>query len=166
MKESPACYDMMVKCGVKFADQVIRLSGHSAPRTIFAENYAGGGICVPMHKWLKDHGVEFRNKSFCSAVLTDKDAVVRGVEVEGQYDFDKKTHKNTYKVQAVKGVVFATGGWGADNEFISASTPQYSTLESTSQKGATSESVRMLLGHGLVLCEGGAKEDGESGRHR
>ena len=150
VKESPACYDMMVKCGVKFADQVIRLGGHSAPRTIFAENYAGGGICVPMHKWLKDHGVEFRNKSFCSAVLTDKDGVVRGVEVEGQYDFDKKTHKNTYKVQAVKGVVFATGGWGADNEFISASTPQYSTLESTSQKGATSESVRMLLGLGAM----------------
>ena len=131
VKESPACYDMMVKCGVKFADQVIRLGGHSAPRTIFAENYAGGGICVPMHKWLKDHGVEFRNKSFCSAVLTDKDGVVRGVEVEGQYDFDKKTHKNTYKVQAVKGV-------------------QYSTLESTSQKGATSESVRMLLGLGAM----------------
>ena len=34
VKESPACYDMMVKCGVKFADQVIRLSGHSAPRTM------------------------------------------------------------------------------------------------------------------------------------
>lgn len=150
VKESPACYDMMVKCGVKFADQVIRLGGHSAPRTIFAENYSGGGICVPMHKWLKDHGVEFRNKSFCSAVLMDKGGVVRGVEVEGQYDFDKKTHKNTYKVQAVKGVVFATGGWGADNEFISASTPQYSTLESTSQKGATSESVRMLLGLGAM----------------
>ena len=58
--------------------------------------------------------------------------------------------RNTYKVQAVKGVVFATGGWGADNEFISASTPQYSTLESTSQKGATSESVRMLLGLGAM----------------
>lgn len=42
VKESPACYDMMVKCGVKFADQVIRLGGHSAPRTIFAENYSGG----------------------------------------------------------------------------------------------------------------------------
>ncbi len=41
--------------------------------------------------------------------------------------------------------------WGADNEFISASTPQYSTLESTSQKGATSESVRMLLGLGAML---------------
>lgn len=53
-------------------------------------------------------------------------------------------------MQAVKGVVFATGGWGADNEFISASTPQYSTLESTSQKGATSESVRMLLGLGAM----------------
>lgn len=53
VKESPACYDMMVKCGVKFADQVIRLGGHSAPRTIFAENYSGGSICVPMHKWLK-----------------------------------------------------------------------------------------------------------------
>ena len=50
----------------------------------------------------------------------------------------------------MKGVVFATGGWGADNEFISASTPQYSTLESTSQKGATSESVRMLLGLGAM----------------
>lgn len=42
VKESPSCYDMMVKCGVKFADQVIRLGGHSAPRTIFAENYSGG----------------------------------------------------------------------------------------------------------------------------
>lgn len=103
-----------------------------------------------MHNWLKERGVEFRNKSFCSAVLTDKDGVVRGCRSRRSIDFDKKTHKNTYKVQAVKGVIFATGGWGADNEFISASTPQYSTLESTSQKGATSESVRMLLGLGAM----------------
>lgn len=150
VKEAPACYDMMVDCGVKFADQVIRLGGHSAPRTIFAENYSGGGICVPMHKWLKEHGVVFRNKSFCSEILTNKEGTAQGLQILGGYDFDNKTYKNAYKVQAVKGIIVAAGGWGADKEFVSVATPQYSTLESTSQKGATSESIRMMLEMGAM----------------
>lgn len=42
VKESPSCYDMMVKCACSSLTR-IRLGGHSAPRTIFAENYSRGG---------------------------------------------------------------------------------------------------------------------------
>lgn len=149
-REAPACYDMMVNCGVKFRDEVFRLGGHGAPRTIFAENYSGGGICVPMHKFLRTKGVEFRNNSFVSAILTDKNGAVTGVEVTPDYDFETKTGGTPLRIRALRGVIAASGGWGADRAFISASMPAYATLESTSQKGATSETLRMLLGLGAM----------------
>ena len=149
VNEAPRCYDMMVDCGVKFRNEIIRLGGHSAPRTIFAENYSGGGICVPMHKWLKARGVTFRNRAFVSAVHMRNQAVV-GVRVESNYDFDHGKGENHYDVRATKGVIIATGGWGADRPFIAASMPPYRTLECTSQKGATSEMLRLLLGLGAM----------------
>lgn len=149
VKEAPACYDMMVDCGVKFADDVIRLGGHSAPRTIFASNDSGGGICVPMHKWLRGKGVVFRNRSFVRDLIVEKDEVV-GVEVVPEYDFDTKKGGEAYAVRAEKGVVIASGGWGSDKEFIATSMPPYRTLACTSQKGATSETIRMLLGYGAM----------------
>lgn len=147
--EAPACYDMMVDCGVEFSDEVIRLGGHSAPRTIFASNYSGGGICVPMHKALKKRGVVFRNRSFVSDIVVENDAVV-GVTVVPQYDFDQRQGGAAYSVRATRGVVIASGGWGADREFIATSMPPYRTLECTSQKGATSEMLRTLLRLGAM----------------
>ena len=149
VKEAPACYDMMVDCGVQFRDEVIRLGGHSAPRTIFASNYSGGGICVPMHKALKKRGVVFRNRSFVSDVVVE-DGAVTGVRVVPEYDFDRRAGAASYAVRAAKGVIIASGGWWSDREFISTSMPPYRTLECTSQKGATAEMLRTLLGLGAM----------------
>lgn len=148
--EAPACYDMMVASGVVFRDEVIRLGGHSAPRTIFSDNYSGGGICVPMHKYLAGKGVVFRARSFVKSVVQDESGAVTGVEIVPDYDFDTKKGGDAYAVRATKGVIVASGGWGADREFITASTPAYSTLECTSQKGATSETLRMVLELGAM----------------
>ena len=148
--EAPASYDMMVDCGVKFRDEVIRLGGHGAPRTIFADNYSGGGICVPMHKHLRSKGVQFRNRSFVSEIVTAPSGRVVGVTVTPNYDFDERKGGTPYSVEAKKGVIVAAGGWGSDHEFIAASMPPYATLACTSQKGATSETLRMLLGLGAT----------------
>ncbi len=148
--EAPACYDMMVASGVKLRDEVIRLGGHSAPRTIFADNYSGGGICVPMHKHLRDKGVAFRNRSFVENIFLDKTGRATGVSVVPDYDFDARKGGKAIAVRATKGIVIASGGWGSDHEFISASMPPYATLKCTSQKGATSEMLRLLLGLGAM----------------
>lgn len=54
---------MLDECGVQLMDKVIRLGGHSAPRTMVPTAASGGGIVVPIHNWLKKNGVQFRNRS-------------------------------------------------------------------------------------------------------
>ena len=40
---------MLDECGVQLMDKVIRLGGHSAPRTMVPKAASGGGIVVPIH---------------------------------------------------------------------------------------------------------------------
>lgn len=148
-QESAACYDMMVECGVKFQDKVIRLGGHSAARTLIAANGSGGGIVVPMHKYLAERGVEFRNRVMMDEIVRDNSGVV-GVRVREGYRFRDNDSGKPRAYRARLGVVMASGGWGSDRDFISTTMPSYATLECTSQKGATAETIQSLLGTGAT----------------
>ena len=69
---------MLDECGVQLMDKVIRLGGHSAPRTMVPTAASGGGIVVPIHNWLKKNGVQFRNRSQVIDLLM-QDGKVTGV---------------------------------------------------------------------------------------
>lgn len=149
-QEAAGCYDMMMECGVRFQDKLIRLGGHSAARTIISENGSGGGIVVPMHKYLRDKGVVFQRKAFVNEIILDESRSVQGVSVISDYNFDTKKGGAEKRIRAIKGVVIASGGWGSDHRFISTTMPNYATLECTSQKGATAETIQMLLALGAL----------------
>lgn len=139
---------MLDECGVQLMDKVIRLGGHSAPRTMVPKAASGGGIVVPIHNWLKKNGVQFRNRSQVIDLLM-QDGKVTGVLINCDYNWKDGTSKKEQRIGSRGGVV-ATGGWGQDKDFIKTTMPVYSLLECTSQPGATAEMLKALLKSGCL----------------
>lgn len=83
---------MLDECGVQLMDKVIRLGGHSAPRTMVPKAASGGGIVVPIHNWLKKNGVQFRNRSQVIDLLM-QDGKVTGVLINCDYNWKDGTSK-------------------------------------------------------------------------
>ena len=111
-------YDMMQVCGVQLKDKVIRLGGHSAPRAHLPVNASGGGVVVPLHKYLRGKGVEFRNRvNVKELVVTAKGC--EGVIAAVDYDWRTGSEGKLRAIKARYSVVVASGGWGQDKEFVS-----------------------------------------------
>lgn len=142
--EAHKAYEMMVECGVKFQDKVIRLGGHSAPRAHLPENESGGGIVVPMHKYLKKAGILFQNRTNVEEVIRGENGVT-GIVVSEKYNFGTGENSGQFAYRAKKGVIVASGGWGQDHLFIKTLMPAYQFLESTAQPGATATMIKSLL---------------------
>ncbi len=142
-------YDMLIDCGVEFQKKVIRLGGHSVPRAHLPKVPSGGAIVVPMHKYMRKHGVKFMN---CTKVteLVMSDKGVEGVVVQTDYDWRTGSYKGMKTLKAKKGIVVATGSWGQDREFVTATMPAYKDLECTSQPGSTAEMIKAMLKAGAL----------------
>lgn len=135
-------FDMMLECGVEFQDKVIRLGGHSVPRAHLPKVPSGGAITVPMHRWLRKQGVEFRNRmNVVQIVCNDEGA--KGLVVQSGYDWHTMEYKKLTTLHATAGIIVATGSWGQDHAFVTATMPAYKDFECTSQPGSTSEMLKL-----------------------
>jgi hypothetical protein len=98
-EQAHTVYPMLMECGVKLMDKVIRLGGHSAPRAHIPTNASGGGVVVPMHNWLLKEGIEFRNRTCVEEIVRDGSEVL-GVNVRKDYDWRNDTDKGTESLRA------------------------------------------------------------------
>lgn len=142
--EAHKAYDMLMECGVKFQDKVIRLGGHSAPRAHLPESASGGGIVVPMHHYLRNVGIVFQNRTNVEEIIRGDNGVT-GIVVSEKYNFETGSNQGQFAYRAKKGVIVASGGWGQDHLFIKTTMPAYQFLESTAQPGATATMIKSLL---------------------
>lgn len=147
--DAPGVCAMLDECGVQLKDKVIRLGGHSAPRALVPEAASGGGIVIPIHKWLRAHGVKFQNRTQVTELVLS-DGKVKGVQCNVGYNWNDGTSAKPARIGTRSAVVICTGGWGQDNEFIKTTMPAYALLECTSQPGATAEMLRGLLKAGAL----------------
>ena len=147
--DAAGAYDMMIECGVRFKDKVIRLGGHSAPRAMVTENASGGDIIVPMHKYVRERGVMFRNRTLVDEFVRDATGVT-GVIVREGYTFGDEKSGRPRAYRARLGVVVASGGWGQDKTFVKTTMPVYAKLEATAQPGATAGTIKSLLAIGAL----------------
>ncbi|MFU0841388.1 MAG: Flavocytochrome c [Burkholderia sp.] len=148
-EQAHTVYPMLMECGVKLMDKVIRLGGHSAPRAHIPTNASGGGVVVPMHNWLLKEGIEFRNRTCVEEIVRDGSEVL-GVNVRKDYDWRTDTDKGMESLRARLGVIVASGGWGQDHDFIKATMPAYQNLECTSQPGADATMIKAMLSIGAL----------------
>ncbi|MGL5668410.1 MAG: flavocytochrome c [Shewanella sp.] len=147
--QASTAYDMMMDCGVQFKDKLLRLGSHSAPRGHIPANASGGGIVVPMHKYLLKKGVKFQNRTNVTAVINNGSSV-SGVAVQTNFDFKTGKFDKELNYKSNHGVIIASGGWTNDKQFVKTTMPVYAGLRSTAQSGATADMIKTLLAAGAL----------------
>ncbi|MBN2964365.1 flavocytochrome c [Sulfurospirillum sp. T05] len=140
--------EFSIKCGAKWQDvKPAWFGGHSVARTIVTENMSGSGVIQPMVEFVeKLPGCKiYRRTKFDDFVLNAEGRVV-GVTVRTNYRFDSKLlsddlentagEKKAYK--AKRGVVLASGGFGADKMYRKLQDPRITDdADTTNHSGAT-----------------------------
>jgi len=135
--------------GVQYRTRVTQLGGHSVPRTLSTLNACGEDIIGPMIDKVdsKDNVELILETAFESFVMSD-DGHVLGIRTKSIVDDHVET------VLCERGVVLASGGFGADVAFRSVQNPSYDrTVMSTNQPGATAEVMKEALKIGAMSVQ-------------
>lgn len=127
--------------GVKFKDVVIQDGGHSVPRSVIAHNGSGSGIINPLLERCKEKGISLRTRAYVETIFRDPETGrVVGVKVREGYRFPRENSGKPKTIKAVKGVVCAYGGFGADVAYRTMLDPKLTDkFDITNQRGATAE---------------------------
>lgn len=132
--------------GVKFIqDRVQQFGGHSVPRAAIPEGNHGFGLTTPLLKKALELGVEVFYDSKAVSLI-EKDGAVTGVKVEN--------NGNEIDFNASKGVVLATGGFGANVEMREKYNPDYGDkYKTTCLKSSLGEGIEMAEKVGAKLVD-------------
>lgn len=127
--------------GVEYLDHLDRFGGHSAHRAFTPLGTSGSAIVRKQAAKLKELGVAVRTRSKLTGLIADPSGRVTGVEYE-----DPAAPGSTKTLAGRRGVVLATGGFGADVAFRTAQDPRLDdSIRHTNQRGATAEGLSLAL---------------------
>ncbi len=137
--------------GVTYRDQVLRLGGHSIPRTHITGNNSGSEIIKKQIQKVKSLGIRVRTRVCLENILKDSDERVCGVAVREGYQFPDLSSGVRKFIKAKKGVVLATGGFASDVEFRSIHDPRLTeNVDSTNKYSTTAEALTEALRIGAM----------------
>lgn len=129
--------DRTRELGVRYQDRVDKFGGHSAARTVVTRRQSGLEILKAQRKRLSELGVEIRTESHLERLLPDGGRVAGAIIRQGS---------ESRPVRALRAVVLATGGFGADVRFRSLLNPTLGAdVRDTNHKGATAEGMIAAL---------------------
>ncbi len=137
--------------GVEYLDRIDIFGGHSVPRCYTAKNVTGATIIKKQMEKINELGMEVRFSSYLKNLIMNSEGRVCGIIVREDYDYkDPKKGKDRY-IKAEKGVVLATGGFGADVNFRSSQDPRLTEKIGTTNKPfATSETIKESIRVGAM----------------
>lgn len=132
--------------GVKFKDRVDHFGGHSLARTHITQRVSGVDIIKPLAARFQELGGQLRLKTLMKDLIAQPGEGVVGVKLQGGFSLKRGGQGETYHVLANRGVVMATGGFGADVGFRSVQDPRLGdTVDTTNKPSATAEGLKALL---------------------
>ncbi|MBN1856256.1 MAG: flavocytochrome c [Dehalococcoidia bacterium] len=128
--------------GVPYMDRIDQFGGHTVPRCYTAENVSGSTIIRCQVAKLRELDVEMRTQTMLKGLIRDASGTVCGVAVRDGYNH-KSPHSGTDRfIKATRGVILATGGFGADVSFRTAQDPRLSEeIDTTNTPFATAEAL-------------------------
>lgn len=156
-EHSKRAYEFMKSCGVKYADKLKTLGGHSVPRSL--ETIGGGGACIQtLNTYFESKGGKTLRKVKVDEIIKDKKGAVIGLKVREEYNFDRKLKNddtenssgNVKFYKAKKAVIFASGGYSADKEFKFIQNPRISLATTPSSPGATAGALKTMIKAGAT----------------
>jgi flavocytochrome c len=146
-RESNAAVEWTMKrLGAAFKEHINTMGGHSCPRVLQTANGHGSEIVGKQVEALKTAGVGIDLHVQMTQVYRDATGRAVGVQVRQGYEFEKPGSGALKTIRATKGVVLASGGFGADVRFRATQDPELTTeFKTTNHPGATSEGLIAAL---------------------
>ncbi|WP_461209286.1 flavocytochrome c [Desulfocurvus sp. DL9XJH121] len=139
-------FEFTKRYGVQYKDILLQFGGHSVPRTFQTIHASGGDIVTKLIDGGIREGVTYRNRCRLEQILRGEDGRVTGVLVREGFRFPDEKSGSLRYYRARRGVIMTTGGYSADLWFRSLQDRRLtSEVQTTNQKGATSEALRAML---------------------
>ncbi|BES63722.1 flavocytochrome c [Gottschalkiaceae bacterium SANA] len=130
---------------VPYIDRVDQFGGHSVARCYTPERKSGATMIKRMIQKTKSLGIPIHYCTSFQSFIVDDEGKIIGASLLDQYDYKKKTGivKN---VKTKKGVILATGGYGADVPFRQLQDPRLTAeIDTTNKPFATAEALKAAL---------------------
>jgi flavocytochrome c len=146
-RESNAAVEWtMQRLGAAFKEHINTMGGHSCPRVLQTANGHGSEIVGKQVEALKTAGVGIDLHVQMTQIFRDATGRAVGIEALVGYEFGKPGSGTLKAIRAAKGVVLASGGFGADVRFRMTQDPELTTdFKTTNHPGATSEGLIAAL---------------------
>ncbi len=140
--------------GVKYADVVVHLGGHSVPRSYSTPTRSGSAWVSKEIEMVKKLGVPLRTKVWMTKLFRAPDGRIQGIQVREGYKFPDAKSGTEKTIKAAKAVIMATGGFGNDLRYRMIQDPRLNKdVDSTNQPGATAEAMLQALSIGANLVQ-------------
>jgi flavocytochrome c len=138
---------------VPYLDRVDIFGGHSVARCYTPEGKTGGTILKKLLLRINELRIPIRYSTAFRAILTDTQGCVTGGEVLTDYDY--KTDTGTpVRIRTRRGIILASGGYGADVAFRSIQDPRLDeTIQTTNKPFATAEVLKSALKIGAASVQ-------------
>ncbi len=135
--------------------QLIAQGGHSIMRCIPPLVNKGSGIIDPLGQKLSEMGVEVETDTMLVNLVKDAEGRVVGAQVAlDVVEDDVDTASATKTIKVGRGVVMATGGYGADVAWRSAHDPRLDeTVGNTNREGATAAGLAVAMAAGALAVQ-------------
>ncbi len=147
----PYIYQLTKDCGCIYRDHIINTGGTSATRSHQVVERSGAGFIRPMLKTARGYGVKTKIRHKFEHLITAKDGTVLGIQVRKGYHFGHEDSGKLINIKAEKGVLIATGGFGANVSFRQALDPNLGEeVGCTNARGATGDGLIAMIAEGAM----------------
>ncbi len=137
--------------GIEYLDRIDIFGGHSVPRCYTAKNITGATIIKKQIEKMNELNMKVRFNSYLKNLIGSSAGRICGVVVRDDYDYkDSERGKDIY-IKAEKGVILASGGFGADVGFRMAQDPRLTEkIDTTNKPFATAEVIKQAINVGAA----------------
>ncbi len=138
---------------VPYLDRVDIFGGHGVARCYTPEEITGGTILKKMLQKIDELGIPILYSTSFRSIITDERGHVIGGVVLKEYDY--KTDKGLpTNICTQRGIIFASGGYGADVAFRSIQDPRLDEkIQTTNKPFATAEVLKSALKIGAASVQ-------------
>lgn len=138
---------------VPYLDRVDIFGGHSVARCYTPQGVTGATMLKRMLKRVAELSIPVLYSTSFRSILTDNQGRVLGGAVLREYDYRTDTGVPA-KIRAQRGVILASGGYGADVAFRSIQDPRLDeTIQTTNKVAATAEVLKSALHIGAASVQ-------------
>ncbi len=132
--------------GVEYMDRLDRFGGHSVARCYTPVGKTGAAIIRREVLKIDELGIDLRTQTRFESFIRNENGRVVGVTLREGYDHRQPQAGSVKSIHARRGVILASGGFGADVAFREAQDPRLgSAVDTTNKPFATAEGLTQAL---------------------